>query len=216
MPTELETGLDPPQIPKLLGGSLRQCFHQTGLPDTARALGQSCAEVNSVQKQLVNVLREVAHPDIGVIGKVRSANDAPLRRMTTRAQQMDDFLVKAGKAGLGDLAACRCRCRSSTGIRVGYVVCQRTATGTGDTRNRGITTKYWWPNYSLRRQFGSGVQNTIETRLGQPGTRPSLGEMSGTDPSIGHLYRLRTSANLLVPVCRAVKINELWYFMIRA
>ena len=98
MPTELETGLDPPQIPKLLGGSLRQCFHQTGLPDTARALDQSCAEVNSVQEQLVNVLREVAHPDIGVIAKVGSANDSPLRSMTTRAQQMDDFLVKAGKA----------------------------------------------------------------------------------------------------------------------
>src|SRR5207245_10905584 len=27
-------------------------------------LGQSCFEMNSIQKQLVNVLREVAHPDI--------------------------------------------------------------------------------------------------------------------------------------------------------
>jgi hypothetical protein len=76
MPTELETGLDPPQIAKLLGEGLRQCFHQTGLPDTARALDQSCAEVNSVQKQLVNVLREVAHPDIG--GSRRS--EAPMTR----------------------------------------------------------------------------------------------------------------------------------------
>jgi hypothetical protein len=69
LPKELETGLDPPRIAKLLGESLRQRFQQSGLPDAARALDQSCAEVNSVQKQLANVPREVAHPDIGVIAK---------------------------------------------------------------------------------------------------------------------------------------------------
>ena len=94
LPKELETGLDPPRIAKLLGESLRQCFQQSGLPDTAKALDQSCSEMNSVQEQLVNVLREVAHPDIGVIEKVRSANDSLLRSMTTRAQQMDNFLVR--------------------------------------------------------------------------------------------------------------------------
>jgi hypothetical protein len=97
LPKELETGLDAPRIAKLLGESLRQCFLQSGLPDTARALDQSCSEMNSVQEQLVNVLREVAHPDIGVIEKVRSANDSLLRSMTTRAQQMDDFLVRLEK-----------------------------------------------------------------------------------------------------------------------
>ena len=97
LPKELETGLDPPRIAKLLGESLRQCFQQSSLPDTARALDQSCSEMNSVQEQLVNVLREVAHPDIGVIEKVRSANDSLLRSMTTRAQQMDDFLVRLEK-----------------------------------------------------------------------------------------------------------------------
>jgi hypothetical protein len=97
LPKELETGLDPPRIAKLLGESLRQCFQQSGLPDTARALDQCCSEMNSVQEQLVNVLREVAHPDIGVIEKVRSANDSLLRSMTTRAQQMDDFLVRLEK-----------------------------------------------------------------------------------------------------------------------
>src|SRR5260370_38103952 len=62
LPKELETGLDPPRIAKLLGESLRQCFQQSGLPDTARALDQSCSVMNSVQSQLVNVLREIAHP----------------------------------------------------------------------------------------------------------------------------------------------------------
>jgi ElaB/YqjD/DUF883 family membrane-anchored ribosome-binding protein len=97
LPKELETGLDPPRIAKLLGESLRQCFQQSGLSDTARALDQCSSEMNSVQEQLVNVLREVAHPDIGVIEKVRSANDSLLRSMTTRAQQMDDFLVRLEK-----------------------------------------------------------------------------------------------------------------------
>jgi hypothetical protein len=50
--------------------------------------------MNSVLKQLVNVLREIAHPDIGVIARIRSANDSLLRSMTTRAQQMDVFLVR--------------------------------------------------------------------------------------------------------------------------
>jgi len=42
LPKELETGLDPPRFAKLLGESLRQCFQQSGLPDTAGMLGQSC------------------------------------------------------------------------------------------------------------------------------------------------------------------------------
>src|SRR6202167_1222432 len=97
LPKELETGLDPPRIAQLLGESLRQCFQKSGLPDTAKALDQSCSEMNSVQEQLVNVLREVAHPDIGVIAKTRNANDSLLRSMTTRAQQMDNFLVRLEK-----------------------------------------------------------------------------------------------------------------------
>jgi hypothetical protein len=72
-------------------------FPAIRLPDTARELDQSFAEMNSVQKQLVNVLREIAHPDIGVIAKLGSANDSLLRSMTTRAQQMDDFLVRLEK-----------------------------------------------------------------------------------------------------------------------
>jgi hypothetical protein len=97
LPKELERGLDPPRIAKLLGESLRQCFQESGLPGTARALDQSCSEMSSVQEQLVNVLREVAHPDIGVIAKTRNANDSLLRSMTTRAQQMDNFLVRLEK-----------------------------------------------------------------------------------------------------------------------
>ena len=97
LPKELETGLDPPRIAKLLSESLRQCFQRSGLPNTGSALSQSCAELNSVQKQLLNVLREVAHPDIGVVARTKSVNDSLLRSMATRAQQMDDFIVRLEK-----------------------------------------------------------------------------------------------------------------------
>ena len=97
LPKELEEGLDPPRIAKLLGESLRQCFQQSGLPDTVRALGQSCSEMKAIQKQLVNVLQEVGHPEGGVIAKVRSANESLLRSMATRAQQIDDLLGRLEK-----------------------------------------------------------------------------------------------------------------------
>jgi hypothetical protein len=97
LPKELETGLDPPRIAKLLGESLRQSFQRSGLPGTCSALSQSCAELNSVQKQLLNVLREVAHPDIGVVARTRSANDSLLQSMAIRAQRMEEFLVTLEK-----------------------------------------------------------------------------------------------------------------------
>jgi hypothetical protein len=97
LPKELETGLDPPRIAKLLSESLRQCFQGSGLRDTASALSQSCAELNCVQKQLLNVLREVAHPDIGVVARTKSTNDSLLRIMATRAEQMEGFIVRLEK-----------------------------------------------------------------------------------------------------------------------
>ena len=97
LPKELETGLDPMRIAKLLAESLRQSFQRSGLPATCSALSQSCAELNSVQKQLLNVLREVAHPDIGVVARTRSANDSLLQSMAIRAQRMEDFLVRLEK-----------------------------------------------------------------------------------------------------------------------
>ena len=97
LPKELETGLDPPRIAKLLGESLRQCFQQSGLPDTAGMLGQSCSEMQAIQQKLMNVLHEVAHPEGGVIAKVRSANESLLRSMASRARQIDDLLRRLEK-----------------------------------------------------------------------------------------------------------------------
>jgi hypothetical protein len=81
---------------KPLGESLRQCFQQCGLLETAGMLGQFCSEMQATQRRLVNVLPEAAHPDGGVIDKVRSANDSLLRSMTTRAQHIVDLLGRLG------------------------------------------------------------------------------------------------------------------------
>jgi hypothetical protein len=97
LPKELQEGLDPPRIAKLLGESLRQCFQQSGLPDTAIALAKSCSEMKPIQKQLVHLLHEVGHPEDGVIVKIRSANESLLRSMATRAQEIDDLLGRLGK-----------------------------------------------------------------------------------------------------------------------
>ncbi len=97
LPKELQEGLDPPRIGKLLGESLRQCFQQSGMSETAGMLGSSCSEMQAVQKRLVNVLNEVAHPEGGVIAKVRSANESLLRSMATRAQQIHDLLGRLEK-----------------------------------------------------------------------------------------------------------------------
>jgi len=97
LPKKLQEGLDTPRIAKLLGESLRQCFQQSGLPDTAVALAQSCSEMKAVQKQLVYLLYEVGHPEDGVIVKIRSSNESLLRIMATRAQQIDDLLGRLEK-----------------------------------------------------------------------------------------------------------------------
>jgi hypothetical protein len=97
LPKELQEGLDRPRIARLLAESLRQCFQQSGLPETARALGQSCSEMEAIQKQLVYLLQEVGHPEGGVIVKIRSANESLLRSMATRAQQIDNLLGRLEK-----------------------------------------------------------------------------------------------------------------------
>jgi hypothetical protein len=118
LPKELETGLDPPRIAKLLGESLRQCFQRSGLPETGSALSQSCAELNSVQKQLLSMLREVAHPDIGVVARTRSANDSLLQSMAIRAQRMEDFLVRLEK----QIWATWLPVVASAGLALGFVL----------------------------------------------------------------------------------------------
>ena len=52
LPGEIEAGLDPQQIAKLLGESLRQHFLQSGIPATVKGLQTTSAAMTSAQKEL--------------------------------------------------------------------------------------------------------------------------------------------------------------------
>jgi hypothetical protein len=172
LPKELETGLDPSRIAKLLGESLRQCFQQSGLPDAARALEQSCSEVSSVQKQLVSVLREVAHPDIGVIAKVRSANDSLLRSMTTRTQKMDNFLVRLER----QVWAFWLPVVSTAALALGFALVRGLPTCDKERRKRQVPLSHsrcQCRKLLRSKSFHNGTQSIIETKpgLGAAGLR---------------------------------------------
>jgi hypothetical protein len=57
LPSELEAGLDPEQISKLLGESLRQHFLNSGIPDTVKGL--QATSVDNRAKAVDALLREV-------------------------------------------------------------------------------------------------------------------------------------------------------------
>ena len=95
------------------------------MPDTAKALVQFSSEMNSVQKQLVNVLREVAQPDVGVAARIRNASDSLLRNMAARAQQMDDYLVRLEKQVWAVWLPVVASAAFGAGICIGHVVCKR-------------------------------------------------------------------------------------------
>jgi hypothetical protein len=92
LPSEIEGGLDPHQIAKILGESLRQHFVQSGIPDTVAGLQATTAAMGNVQKQLSGVLRELTDRDDGVAAKVESANRHVVQSLERRAKALDELL----------------------------------------------------------------------------------------------------------------------------
>jgi hypothetical protein len=92
LPSEIEAGLDPQQIAKILGESLRQHFVQSGVPDTVAGLQATTAAMGSVQKQLSGVLRELTDRDGGVAAKVESANRSLVQSLERRTRTLDELL----------------------------------------------------------------------------------------------------------------------------
>lgn len=92
LPSELQAGLDPGRIAKLLGESLHQNFIQIGLPNTTRALHATVDELIQVQKGLSDALHRIAHPNDGIIVQVRQVNDALSHTLETRARKVDALL----------------------------------------------------------------------------------------------------------------------------
>jgi hypothetical protein len=92
LPSEIEAGLNPQQIAKILGESLRQHFVQSGIPDTVAGLQATTAAMGKVQKQLSAVLRDVTDRDSGIAAKVESANRHVSQSLERRTKALDELL----------------------------------------------------------------------------------------------------------------------------
>jgi hypothetical protein len=92
LPSEIEAGLDPQQIAKILGESLRQHFVQSGVPDTVAGLQATTAAMGNVQKRLNAALLDLTDRDGGVAAKVDSANRHIVNTLDRRTKALDELL----------------------------------------------------------------------------------------------------------------------------
>jgi hypothetical protein len=92
LPSEIRTGLDPMEIAKLLGESLRQHFLQSGVPDTVKALQAISAAMTSAQKELSTALRGLSDSQGGVVAQVERAYNRLEYSLERRAKTFDALL----------------------------------------------------------------------------------------------------------------------------
>ena len=92
LPSEIRTGLDPMEIAKLLGESLRQHFLQSGVPDTVKALQATSAAMTSSQKELSAALGSLSDSHGGVVAQVERANSRVAYSVENRAKIIDALL----------------------------------------------------------------------------------------------------------------------------
>lgn len=92
LPSEIEAGLDPQQIAKMLGESLRQQFLKSGVPDTVKGLQAIAAAMTSAQKELSTALHHVSDSCDGVFAQVEQANSRLTYSLEKRAKTIDALL----------------------------------------------------------------------------------------------------------------------------
>jgi hypothetical protein len=92
LPSKLEASLDPKQIAKLLGESLRQNFLKSGIPATAEGLQLTSAAMTSAQKELSLALSKLSDSQSGVIAQVEYANNRLTYSLERRAKTIDALL----------------------------------------------------------------------------------------------------------------------------
>jgi len=90
-PSELEAGLDPEQIAKLLGESLRQHFLNSGIPDTVKGLQATSIAMTTAQKELSTALRSLSDSQ-GAVAQIESANNRLTYSLDNRAKAVDALL----------------------------------------------------------------------------------------------------------------------------
>lgn len=92
LPGEIEAGLDPEQIAKLLGESLRQHFLHSGVPDTVKALQVTSTAMTNAQKELSAALRSLSDSHGGVVAQVERANNRVEYSVEHRMKRLDELL----------------------------------------------------------------------------------------------------------------------------
>jgi hypothetical protein len=91
LPSELEAGLDPEQIAKLLGESLRQHFLNSGIPDTVKGLQATSVAMTTAQKELSTALRDLSDSR-GAVAQIEAANNRLTYSLDNRAKAVDALL----------------------------------------------------------------------------------------------------------------------------
>jgi hypothetical protein len=92
LPSEVEAGLAPKEIAKMLGESLRQHFLQCGVQDTVKALQTISSTMTSAQDDLANALHKLTDSHRGVAAQVERANQRVEYSLESRAKTMDALL----------------------------------------------------------------------------------------------------------------------------
>lgn len=92
LPGEIEAGLDPQQIAKLLGESLCQHFLQSGITATVNGLETTNAALTAAQKELFLVLRNLSDSRGGIVAQVEFANNRLTHSLESRAKAIDALL----------------------------------------------------------------------------------------------------------------------------
>jgi hypothetical protein len=73
LPEEIAKGINAETIAAKLSESLRQQFHQTGLPAVAEAIGVQATTLRHASKDLSDAVDDFAHPRTGVLSRVNEA-----------------------------------------------------------------------------------------------------------------------------------------------
>lgn len=92
LPSEIEANLDPQQIAKMLGESLRQHFLQSGVPNIVNGLQGTAAAMTSAQKELTTALNNLSDSRDGVAAQVEHGNNRLTYSLESRAKNIDELL----------------------------------------------------------------------------------------------------------------------------
>jgi predicted secreted protein len=92
LPRGIKASLDPEQIAKMLGESLRQHFIQSGILETVKGLQATSAAMTSSQKELTTALHNLSDSHGGVVAQVEYANSQIENSLERRTKTMEALL----------------------------------------------------------------------------------------------------------------------------